>query len=754
MTAKKENRMAFLQNLFLAVLHWAVFYPVLQLFVPLNQLSSIQPLFYFFVMTHLLFFIPQWFVWLPLQLLAISFTLFHYFPYQETMNVQWFQTFFTQLDSQIRQLITGSLSVYPSILTLLLIILLLTLSGYLLLKKKQVFPSILAGLGYLLILHIYTDTEILKNVVQVLAFGSLLIGTAKIPVWQRWRSFFFSLLILGLFSFFLTRVSYWGMEQLSSQQEWMQMQSGFYRDKLRELGFYDLIDLFSTSAVSMQTGYSENDEQLGGPLQQDFSTVFRAYTDEPHYWRIETKEIYSGIGWEGTPQDEWMVSSPFTNFLNVHAVPGNEIEDIQVELLNNFSYLPYTYGTEEIDFSDETHNLILSYQSPSEQLILRNSSDSASSYNLRVAAPDINPDQLEQVPPIDDSLDLSDYTQLPDELPDRVRELAAIITEGGETPYDQVRLIENYLKREGGFRYSLREATHTPEGRDYVDYFLFDSKIGYCDNYSTAMAVLCRALGIPARWAKGFSSGTLIESDMDESYHEITNANAHSWVEVYFDGYGWIPFEPTPYFSQPVTETSQENAVSDSDNPLNVEEIENLSPAEDAMNDTAAESPEEEEVEESEEPSADMESGSNESVSAETSQSRETGIYFPPYLSIVFFLGFLTGTAILRWKILINATKWVSSWNLFSLGRLCFFVVALFQLKKKKEPQQTLRQYFTAWSAAAPRHEAVIDPFIHLIEETLYSETSKKKKAAPDQKKVIRDLLTVFEKITSPKTRT
>ncbi|MBM9834622.1 transglutaminase domain-containing protein, partial [Enterococcus faecalis] len=80
---------------------------------------------------------------------------------------------------------------------------------------------------------------------------------------------------------------------------------------------------------------------------------------------------------------------------------------------------------------------------------------------------------------------------------------------------------------------------------DYVDQFLFESQVGYCDNFSTAMVVLLRSLEIPARWAKGFSPGSPATENGITTY-TVRNLNAHSWVEVYFDGYGWVPFEPTP----------------------------------------------------------------------------------------------------------------------------------------------------------------------------------------------------------------
>ncbi len=81
-----------------------------------------------------------------------------------------------------------------------------------------------------------------------------------------------------------------------------------------------------------------------------------------------------------------------------------------------------------------------------------------------------------------------------------------------------------------------------------MDYFLFDTKVGYCDNFSTAMVVLLRAAGLPARWAKGFTGGYQTGTKDDNKIYTILNSNAHSWPEVYFPGFGWLPFEPTRFF--------------------------------------------------------------------------------------------------------------------------------------------------------------------------------------------------------------
>lgn len=133
---------------------------------------------------------------------------------------------------------------------------------------------------------------------------------------------------------------------------------------------------------------------------------------------------------------------------------------------------------------------------------------------------------------------LERYLQLPEDLPEQVHELARQITQDLPTAYDKARAIETYLR---GFPYSL-EIPPPPSSGDISAYFLFELKSGYCDYYATAMTVLARSAGIPARLVTGYASGRY---NTDEQRYTISAADAHSWVEIYFPGIGWIEFEPT-----------------------------------------------------------------------------------------------------------------------------------------------------------------------------------------------------------------
>ncbi len=134
------------------------------------------------------------------------------------------------------------------------------------------------------------------------------------------------------------------------------------------------------------------------------------------------------------------------------------------------------------------------------------------------------------------------YTNLPEDLPQRVVDLAVEITEGLESDFDRVSAIEEYLSDNNTYSLTVMDV---PEDRNFVDWFLFDTKEGYCTYYATAMTTLVRSIGLPARYVEGFATPF---SATDSNRYAVLNSNAHAWVEVYFEGVGWVSFEPTsPY---------------------------------------------------------------------------------------------------------------------------------------------------------------------------------------------------------------
>ena len=136
---------------------------------------------------------------------------------------------------------------------------------------------------------------------------------------------------------------------------------------------------------------------------------------------------------------------------------------------------------------------------------------------------------------------------------DRVRQLAEDLTADAANPYEKAKALARYLRSDDSFHYETRGAI-PKSGQDLVDFFLFDeaaNRTGYCEYYASAMVVMARAVGLPARVAVGFAPG----EETEDGTYLVRESNAHAWAEIYFPGYGWQIFEATktinPRFTRP-----------------------------------------------------------------------------------------------------------------------------------------------------------------------------------------------------------
>jgi transglutaminase-like putative cysteine protease len=137
---------------------------------------------------------------------------------------------------------------------------------------------------------------------------------------------------------------------------------------------------------------------------------------------------------------------------------------------------------------------------------------------------------------------MQEYLQVPSDLSQEFRTLARDLTEGAQTRYEKVDAVMQYLA-EFDYTLELRESERVQAGADPIEGFLFDIKAGHCEYYATAMALLLREAGVPTRNVNGYYGAHY--NDVGDFY-AVRQADAHSWVEVYFDGLGWITFDPTP----------------------------------------------------------------------------------------------------------------------------------------------------------------------------------------------------------------
>jgi transglutaminase-like putative cysteine protease len=123
---------------------------------------------------------------------------------------------------------------------------------------------------------------------------------------------------------------------------------------------------------------------------------------------------------------------------------------------------------------------------------------------------------------------------------ERVAALAESIVQGAATDYEKAARLEHFLTANYPYDLTVRAL---PSGQDAVDYFLFEKQAGYCAHFATAMAVMARHVGLPARVAAGYLPGVI---DTMTGAHTVRAGDAHAWVEIHFQRNGWVAFDPTP----------------------------------------------------------------------------------------------------------------------------------------------------------------------------------------------------------------
>jgi len=303
-----------------------------------------------------------------------------------------------------------------------------------------------------------------------------------------------------------------------------------------------------------KSGYDPDDTRLGGSFEKDHTLVFEAVVDRKQYWKIETKNTYTSKGWEQPISDESpSVYSPgmeMGEFKTGVGVEGENLGLTQLAMTERYPFIIYPYGMTKV--LTDTEVLFLNEKETGKyQTEIVDGEGSLDSYEVEFVEHEYSLKALRETSM--DSLqtsgeDFAKYLQLPEELPSRVGELAQSISASSDNVYDKTKAIERYFGK-NGFVYDQNDIAIPEEEEDYVDQFLFETKRGYCDNYSTSMVVMLRTIGIPARWVKGFAPGELARNDQGESIYRVTNSEAHSWVEAYMPGIGWMPFEPTIGFA-------------------------------------------------------------------------------------------------------------------------------------------------------------------------------------------------------------
>lgn len=263
------------------------------------------------------------------------------------------------------------------------------------------------------------------------------------------------------------------------------------------------------------------------------------------YLRMATLDVFDGTEWK--PSEQLLVDDLKPNL----GRPGglSDLVPVQtvttnVTLSDAFEshYLPVPYPLSSLDIDGSW-----GVERDTQNILSKRGSNQVSGNRYVATSLKLSPTpaQLNEAPvPAQDLLNR--YTGLPPNIPLIVRQEAKRAVAGAITPYDKALRLQAWLRNPANFRYSTDDP---PEGTGSSDIetFLRD-RTGYCEQFAATMAVMARQLGIPARVNVGFSAGQQVAGEQaGENTISVSTHDAHAWPELYFEGVGWVRFEPTPF---------------------------------------------------------------------------------------------------------------------------------------------------------------------------------------------------------------
>ncbi len=290
-----------------------------------------------------------------------------------------------------------------------------------------------------------------------------------------------------------------------------------------------------------ETGFQPDDSVLGGPVVKNTDSVMIVASAVPLYMRGNVKTFYIYNNWISETFVDSIVetNSYFLKagkpefFFKIDVVSRSAgartgFAPYRTHRIDSDLYKNITYNEDDVVTFPET-------VSGNESYTVYASLAGDAGEPEGSAVPLVNPDR---------------YLQLPRNLPGRIATLAARVCKDIAVPFGKAVAIRDFLR--GGYMYSL-EAPIAPPGSDFVDYFLFDLKRGYCTYFATALVIMLRTQGIPSRYVEGYLAQ---DRDMHGSY-SVSQDDAHAWVEAYFEGRGWITLDATPGVSPSLANAGQ-----------------------------------------------------------------------------------------------------------------------------------------------------------------------------------------------------
>jgi len=305
-----------------------------------------------------------------------------------------------------------------------------------------------------------------------------------------------------------------------------------------------LFSLQETNPISEENAGSTMDLGTGQVLGLNevlsIETNQSAPLGNQFYWRLRVYDIYSNSQWSTAP----VYSQAFRPSQDLHPpVYGFQVP-IQVRVTSEFHQLGMIYTPGIPSQVSKQVNAIFTTQGGSQSDILAIFTSPeirfGEAYRVEADVSSATQSDLQSATADYPQWILDRYLQLPADLSPEIRDLSRQLTASMETEFDKAAAVTTYLRQNITYQTTI---SAPPADRDAIEWFLFDYKKGFCNYYASAEVLLLRAAGIPARLAVGYAQG--VQSSTNLPRYSVREKDSHAWPEVFFPGFGWIPFEPT-----------------------------------------------------------------------------------------------------------------------------------------------------------------------------------------------------------------
>ncbi len=480
--------------------------------------GSIKAFIFFIVINFILYgFKAKWWLQIPIKVIIILYVIHLWFYKGTFLSLDWLLSFMSNVSMNVQMSFNQDWinlsNEFRSLLFFLMLWIVTYLLAYWLNIRKRIFVFYLMTIIYIALIDTFTKFDAKGSIVRALIIGFLLLGflsyqrlTVKENIsiragsLQKW---IVPLLFMVSASFVLALLA------PKADPKWPDpvpyVQAFFHSSDGGEFGN-------GKGTGGSKIGYGTDDTQLGGSFTGDNSVVFEAETKTEHYWRIETKDVYTGKGWKNKQASNEMI--PFNGGEHVPftlSESANEKDPLQESLKfkQTYTHVVYPYGIQSFEAAS---NASFQYDPIKEKItsIVDKQKVKLDQYKVTYKEPTYSLSKLKKSTPdtltqLDKSF-IDQYTQLPPTLPKRVKDLAVKVSAQSTTIYDKAKDIESYFQK-AGFIYDQKNVATPEKNVDYVDQFLFETQRGYCDNFSTSMVVMLRSIGVPARWVKGYTAG-------------------------------------------------------------------------------------------------------------------------------------------------------------------------------------------------------------------------------------------------------